>query len=66
MSLFIQVCDTYELLRLQLIKSLDVSFQKEGVSALTPIPVIVPNLGIGRDIRQALALENISANVSRR
>lgn len=65
MSLFIQVCDTYELLRLQLIKSLDVSFQKEGVSALTPIPVIVPNLGIGRDIRQALALENgVDANVT--
>ena len=65
MSLFIRVCDTYELLREQLILSLQTSFQKEGVSALSSIPVIVPNLGIGRDIRQMLAKRNgVDANVT--
>ena len=65
MSLFIRVCDTYELLREQLILSLRASFQKAGVSALSSIPVIVPNLGIGRDIRQTLAKRNgVDANVT--
>ena len=65
MSLFIRVCDTYELLREQLILSLQHSFQKEGVSVLSAIPVIVPNLGIGRDVRQALAKRNgVDANVT--
>ena len=65
MSLYIRVCDTYELLREQLILSLQTSFQKEGVSALASMPVIVPNLGIGRDVRMALAKRNgIDANVT--
>lgn len=65
MALFLRVCDTYELLQKQLIVNLENSFQKDGVSPLTSIPVIVPNLGIGRAVRQALARQNgIDANVS--
>ena len=55
MALHVCVSDTYELLQEYLVHFLQESFQFPGALGLEPMTVIVPTLGIARQLRQDLA-----------